>query len=669
MVAHYKRAVSCPLLPIFRFEIMASRYSMNSRRTPAAANSSVKKLCDVDIRKTIANSIFDSNVEFGLSDERWLPLSPYPDGRLPINMSLVSQKVLIPDKWHDVAKQIRAQFCSEFDISLEKKATSSHQGKASSKQATPTSKNTFPDIPDSTAPFIQKHHLDTPWTNFNVEELRRKTAIFPYKFNNAITIDRLFFTNNHTYLFDCTVTGEDQVPVQCVVKCCRLFDPHAVFARMFNFDQFGPMTHGSSQTSSSSPTQTGGWKKRSTAPAGHKPTMTSSVSGSSVSNFSAAIKRHALTHSPQQPEITNDAIESLVHFSESATFMVEIWMEIISWATLYPEYFFGNCNVRDPATGAYYSLLFIPKFYSTFLKFSQDLINQHDNRGAEIERQNLAPSKPLPAEPVLFTWPDVLHAVFCQIMLVTLMPFKNRFRLSHNDFKANNVVYVPTRHKYVFVRIFATEKARKAYYKIIADNKGKFDGSFAVTEEPFKPTPECDFVLLQIPTFDRKFSLIDFGFTYLEVAGENLCSLSPVQCLEQGMVYNNQFTDFAQLAYSLLREFLKKWPEAFYQILMKQMPTSKCNMAPTWSELFLFLGHIARRDSGELINIDTTAWNEEMYADVAASCTWTKWDIILPHIIQRYRVPSNSKLIPNPERNDLVPIISDIVWSGAQLML
>lgn len=187
--------------------------------------------------------------------------------------------------------------------------------------------------------------------------------------------------------------------------------------------------------------------------------------------------------------------------------------------------------------------------------------------------------------------------------------------MCHNDFKSDNVAYIHTQHKWQYVAI-----------------KPDFD------------TPAVAY--LRIPTYGREFVLIDFGFTYLQCRDENYCSISPVESITTGMIYNNLYTDSAQLAYSILREFLIAWPDAFWHSISRQDPNVAPPVEVPWMYLIDFIRDIATTDSGELIAIDTSRWAEPMYADVSAHCTDRKWNIVMPHILQRYSVV--------PEQDDVV---------------
>lgn len=635
----------------------------------------------MELRRTVCDAFFDADPTFALSSDRWFPLTDYSSGILSHPDILLAPELVNPQQWHRKAKEIRSRFLHEHGVASS--ASGSRSARAS------------------------------PWISFPVSHLTAKGASFPWKFNNAFIVTKLLKQNRHNFIFEAKLcVGKQQH--ECVLKCCRLFSPTDVLpTQQQSYRAAPPMT---------------------TTVVPRTDAATGLMNNAPPNNVHVQQQQQAPQQQQQQPyypgahpphqqqyrdyerdgagagggpkarPVQNnkeDKIRALVHTTGETVFIAQPWMEIISWALLYPEHFYGHCNVRDPVTKAYYVLLFIPRFHSVLLQLTRSTLRAHDEMGRRIlaaapphqqhqpsavapvlmtshypqqqQQQQYLPGMQYPGSSQAFPvaqhqypyahpatihtyppsvaethvppharpstqsihWADILHAAVTQIMLVTLVPLKERFRMCHNDFKSDNVAYVRTHKKWHYVRV-------KSHYDANAS------------------------VVLRIPTYGREFVLIDFGFTYLECSGDHYCSISPVENITTGMIFSNPYTDTAQLAYSLLREFLMVWPNAFYHyVMLNGAAPDAPPLERPWVEFMCFLRDVASTDLGELVAIDTERWAEPMYADVSAHCTERKWDFVMPLLIQKYATETTAM----DDIHDDDKTVVDFIWPGVDAFM
>jgi len=120
-------------------------------------------------------------------------------------------------------------------------------------------------------------------------------------------------------------------------------------------------------------------------------------------------------------------------------------------------------------------------------------------------------------------WALICDAISASVVFTCLAPLKKEYNLCHNDLKIDNIVY---------------DKL---------DEEQCRPGS-AYTH--FLVYVKCLDVWLRIPTCGRIYSLIDFGYTCLQVGTHRISSHAPMRYVDMELC--NKFTDAAQMAYSIM---------------------------------------------------------------------------------------------------------------------
>lgn len=158
-------------------------------------------------------------------------------------------------------------------------------------------------------------------------------------------------------------------------------------------------------------------------------------------------------------------------------YLHEAWQEIVAAINIFPSSFYGHINVIDPETRALYCVLFMKKYHSTFYHLQLECCNEFskiDETSQHVSTEN----KRLKLE----IFPRMLHALLIQTIFILLPHLKSYYNFCHNDMKADNITYVKTKQKYIYLYL----RYGKEKYK-----------------------------LLKVPTFNRRVELIDAAFSYL----------------------------------------------------------------------------------------------------------------------------------------------------------
>jgi len=203
----------------------------------------------------------------------------------------------------------------------------------------------------------------------------------------------------------------------------------------------------------------------------------------------------------------------------------EGWLESIAWAAINPSGYYGHINAFDPTIDKSFVILFTREYEVSLSRLFKNQLYYERIPPTLVNDKN---------EDLLYDDDDAipnLHvektiAALAQVLLVTLLPQKITHGICHNDFKTDNIMcYTDKNIPYIYVR------------KIL-------DGDVV----------DC----LRINTFDKIFSLIDYGFSSIAVKdneGDTLVRLhSQLQHRTdvKDMELNNLYTDVAQISHSLL---------------------------------------------------------------------------------------------------------------------
>lgn len=242
------------------------------------------------------------------------------------------------------------------------------------------------------------------------------------------------------------------------------------------------------------------------------------------------------------------------------------WVEQLGYAKAYPRHFYGNINFYDGSASSWKSAFFMPLYEGTL----DGMIQEH---------LVLTPSCTLSSPSVFFDY-------LAQILLHTIPKAKRSRIVSHNDLKADNLVWRTTTKQFVYVKI-----------------------TFPLPRPP---------LFLSIPTHGKMFYVIDFAWSTLLCPDAHthtlISSTSPPRRLKNPMDMLNYYTDFAQLAYSILdlgtTGAVSLNPEATYD-----------TAGPSWSDTLDVLFAVAATDDNRIIQMSDDTWDELFYSAVSHACT------------------------------------------------
>ena len=277
------------------------------------------------------------------------------------------------------------------------------------------------------------------------------------------------------------------------------------------------------------------------------------------------------------------------------------WLESIALSKVYPLKFLGTVTFFNRDDTSWYCAIFMPWYKGTFFSLLHKVLDRVYYNG--IDTRLLDSSQPL----------SLIHnTLLAQISQVVLysIPFAKRSHLiSHNDLKVDNIGYKKTKKQFLYVKIHPTRE---------------------------------ETISLAIPTFGKKFQLIDFGWSSLvcEKEGLKLCSTCPqYNLLDTKMRVWNPYSDFAQFSYSTLNIL-----EEHFHLDIRGLYSG---LGPDWWNILdalIYLGSI--NDGKQILNITNDNWLTGFYSTCSQKCHFERALDFIRFINNFYRWSSQS---PSPK--------------------
>jgi hypothetical protein len=196
--------------------------------------------------------------------------------------------------------------------------------------------------------------------------------------------------------------------------------------------------------------------------------------------------------------------DNIVIYKNNKTILPSSWLEVVCWSTIQSSDYYGHFNFKDPLTGNYYTAIFMPYYHSTFHKLIGSVFYAHDRTGRPRQDDD-ARSSGAVYNTCSVMWPDVILSHFCQVIFCLLLPNKSKYSLCHNDLKLDNIVYQKTKLKEIRVCVQISHKLKNMIFT-------------QYELESLDKSAHCkDYIqlVLKIPTYQRVFYMIDFGWTHL----------------------------------------------------------------------------------------------------------------------------------------------------------
>lgn len=288
-----------------------------------------------------------------------------------------------------------------------------------------------------------------------------------------------------------------------------------------------------------------------------------------------------------QKDTKNTSIRLCQEFQNQHSLAIDpCWIEPIAHSRVYPEHFYGCVCLYVDDRSSWYCCYFMPRYPGTLLEYVESIHYKSVEKKCTMVRDLLA-----------------------QFFFCTLPRSKKSFLVSHNDAKINNVMYIPTKEKYMYVKVAVNKNEHRT---------------------------------LAIPTHGMELLLIDFGWSSLSTSQGQFCSSEPFYIFPHAQLWSST-TDIIQFSQSLRQELLEN------KIVSTKLEKEKT----LWDSTFIMLQSLCCENDDihyrMYEEVDGKHWKDLFYYEIPTRKTIKHFSTFITNSIARYGynepLPKESKIL------------------------